>query len=56
MYRFVFKSVRNREEAEDLNRRSISRYAAGKLGVLLLKLGAWLKQFEQSPNVYEDHV
>ena len=25
-----------------------SRYAAGKLGVLLLKLGARLKQFEQS--------
>jgi hypothetical protein len=28
--------------------RNISRYAAGKLGVLLLKLGARLKQFEQS--------
>jgi hypothetical protein len=24
--------------------------AAGKLGVLLLKLGAWLKQFELSPR------
>ena len=30
------------------HRRSMSRYAAGKLGVLLLKLGARLKQFEQS--------
>ena len=30
------------------HRRYISRYAAGKLGVLLLKLGARLKQFEQS--------
>ncbi len=29
-------------------RRSRSRRAAGKLGVLLLKLGARLKQFEQS--------
>jgi hypothetical protein len=29
-------------------RRSLSRSAAGKLGVLLLKLGARLKQFEQS--------
>ena len=38
------------------HRQSISRYAAGKLGLLLLKLGAWLKQFEQSPNAYEDHV
>jgi hypothetical protein len=38
------------------HRRSISRYAAGKLGVLLLKIGAWLKQFEQLPTVNEDHV
>ncbi len=38
------------------HRRSISRRAAGKLGVLLLKLGAKLKQFEQSPTVHEDHV
>jgi hypothetical protein len=33
---------------------SRSRYAAGKLGVLLLKLGAWLKQFEQSPTMHKD--
>ncbi len=38
------------------HRRSISRQAAGKLGVLLLKLGTRLKQFEQSPTVHEDHV
>ena len=38
------------------HRRSISRYAAGKLGVLLLKIGAWLKQFEQSPTVLEDQI
>jgi hypothetical protein len=42
-----------REKAQMLShlprhRRNISRYAAGKLGVLLLKLGARLKQFEQS--------
>jgi hypothetical protein len=36
------------------HRRSISRHAAGKLGVLLLKLGTRLKQFEQSPTVHED--
>ena len=30
------------------HRRNRSRHAAGKLGVLLLKLGARLKQFEQS--------
>ncbi len=38
------------------HRRSISRHVAGKLGVLLLKLGTRLKQFEQSPTVHEDHV
>ena len=38
------------------NRWSRSRYAAGKLGVLLLKLGAWLKQFEQSPTMHNDHI
>jgi hypothetical protein len=38
------------------HRRSISRQAAGKLGVLLLKLGTRLKQFEPSPTVLEDHI
>jgi hypothetical protein len=38
------------------DRRSISRYATGKIGLLLLKLGAWLKQFEQSPTVHENQV
>jgi hypothetical protein len=31
--------------------RSLSRRAAGKLGLLLLKLGIWLKQFEQPASV-----
>jgi hypothetical protein len=31
------------------HRRSTIKRAAGKLG-------AWLKQFEQSPTVHEDHV
>ena len=35
------------------HRRSRSRYAAGKLGVLLLKLGARLKRFEQSYSEME---
>ena len=30
------------------HRQSTIKRAAGKLGVLLLKLGAWLKQFELS--------
>jgi hypothetical protein len=35
---------------------SMSRRAAGKLGELLLKLGTWLKQLEQSRSALEDHV
>jgi hypothetical protein len=35
-------------------RRSMSRRAAGKLGVLLLKLGMWLKQFEHPYTALED--
>ena len=36
-------------------RQSTIRSAAGKLGVLLLKLGSRLKQFEQSHTFLEDH-
>ena len=38
------------------HRWSMIKRAAGKLGVLLLKLGARLKQFEQSPTFLEDHL
>ncbi|HXX79433.1 MAG TPA: hypothetical protein VEI53_13130 [Ktedonobacteraceae bacterium] len=38
------------------NQRSMIRGAAGKLGILLLKLGARLKQFGQSPTLLEDHL
>jgi hypothetical protein len=38
------------------HRLSRSRRVAGKLGVLLLKLGAQLKQFEQSQAALEKHV
>lgn len=37
------------------HRLSSSRQVAGKLGVLLLKLGAQLKQFEQSQATLEKH-
>ena len=37
------------------HRRSISRYAAGKLGVLLLKIGTRLKEFELTHTTLEDH-
>ena len=36
------------------HRRSMSRRAAGKLGVLLLKLGTRLKQFELAPTSLEN--
>jgi len=50
-----YQDLRREAEKERLlaqlprHRRSPGRYTAGKLGVLLLKLGARLKQFEQSP-------
>ena len=37
-------------------RRSMSRRTAGKLGVLLLKLGTWLKQFEQPQSAPADRL
>jgi hypothetical protein len=38
------------------HRWSMSRRTVGKLGELLLKLGTWLKQLEQSRSALEDHV
>ena len=38
------------------HRWSMIKRAAGKLAVLLLKFGARLKQFEQSPTLLEDHL
>ena len=35
---------------------SMSRHLAAKLGMLLLKLGTWLQQFEQSPPPLEEHA
>ena len=35
-------------------RRSMGRRAAGMLGILLLKLGMWLKQLEQPQTALED--
>jgi hypothetical protein len=34
----------------------MSRHIAGKLSILLLKLGTWLQRFEQSHPTLEDHV
>ncbi len=38
------------------HRWSMSRRTVGKLGELLLKLGTWLKQLEQSQSALEDRV
>ena len=38
------------------HRWSTIKRVTGKLGVLLLKLGTRLKQFEQSPTFHEDHL
>ncbi len=38
------------------HRWSMSKRAAGKLGELLLKLGTWLKQLEQSRSALEDQI
>ena len=38
------------------HRWSMIKRVTGKLGVLLLKLGGRLKQFEQSPTFLEDHL
>ncbi len=50
-----------RETAESrllahLPRHRLSRRVAGSLGVLLLKLGSWLKQFEQSHAALNEHM
>jgi len=38
------------------HRWSMGRRAAGKLGELLLKLGMWLKQLEQSRSALKNHI
>ena len=57
-YRNLLREAEKRRLLAQLpqHRRSMSRRAVGKLGILLLKLGTWLKQFEQSPTELEDHV
>ena len=47
---------KNGVEDPILPRRSLSRRAAGRLGILLLKLGMWFKQFEQPSTTLEEHV
>jgi hypothetical protein len=56
-YEAHYQEIRREAEKRRLlarlprHRRSMSRLAVSKLGVLLLKLGARLKQFEQSHTI-----
>ncbi len=55
-YQDLLREAEKRRLLAQLPRRrhNISRYAAGKLGLLLLKLGGWLKQFELTQTQLED--
>lgn len=55
-YQDLRREMEKRRLVAQLTRRrwSTSRRTAAKLGVLLLKLGMWLKQFEQPANEFED--
>ena len=55
-YQDLLREMAESRLLEHLPRHRLSRHVAGKLGVLLLKLGARLKQFEQSPTVLQEHV
>jgi hypothetical protein len=55
-YQDLLREAEKRRLLAQLPRRrhNISRNAAGKLGLLLLKLGSWLKQFELTQTQLED--
>ena len=55
-YQDLRREMEKRRLLTHLPRRrwSMSRHTAAKVGVLLLKLGMWLKQFEQPTNEFEN--
>ena len=56
-YHDLWREMEARRKLSPLSQRqSMSRRAAGKLGVLLLKLGTWLKQFEQPQSMPADRL
>ena len=55
-YQDLLRELAESQLLEQLPRHRLSRRIAGKLGVLLLKLGARLKQFEQSQTAFQEHV
>jgi len=55
-YQDLRREVEGRRLLAQLPRQSMGRQVAGKLGLLLLKAGAWLKQFEQPSAALEDQM
>ena len=57
-YQDLRREMEKRRLLAQLPRRrwNMGRRLAANLGVLLLKLGAWLKQFEQPTNEFENGV
>ena len=55
-YQDLLREMAESRRLSHLPRHRLSRRVAGKLGVLLLKLGARLKQFEHSHPVLQEHV
>ena len=54
-YQDLRREMENQQLLKHLRPRwGLSRRAAGKFGLLLLKLGMWLKQFEQPVSAFED--
>ena len=55
-YQDLLRELAESRLLEHLPRHRLRRRVAGKLGVLLLKLGARLKQFEHSHPALLEHV
>lgn len=55
-YQDLRREMERRRLLARLPQQSMGRRAAGTLGLLLLKAGAWLKQFEQPSAALEDQI
>ena len=55
-YQDLQREMAEKRKLSHLPRHRLSRRLAGKLGVLLMKLGSWLKQFEQSQTTFQEHL
>jgi hypothetical protein len=56
-YRDLRRDMEERRRLSLLpQRRSVSRRTAGRLSMLLLKIGTWLRQFEQPATTSVDRV